>query len=296
MFTMQNGVKLFKASSPNLGKVKLKNLATGWESPAYDRIFENSGAYIKTCNIDEMNTRLYGVITKNRVICEPKYLDISELVDFYLYQVAEVQGPKGWGLIDLDGNEILPPIYSKVKVRDENICIVGNDKGLYGAFFIRKNKLTPIKYTKFIMHKDFIETYLGDKVGVLLNDCKTEVFPPIFQSVEHFSDDIYMAQTESGKFVLNSPSWKNYSVEADQFFQPANGAIRVKRSSMFGFINTETGNSIKPFLYADATDFKADGFAFVRYYHDKSEGLRFLDLDGIEHDYYKKFTSTFRKA
>jgi len=173
-----------------------------------------------------------GIInTKGRQVVKAQY---EYLENFNRYGVARAKNDSAYGLIDLQGSEILPFEYERIGEFGDSLAMISKE-GKYGYVNSKGEIQIPLKYdfnTEAMVWGVFESGYAkfkeGDKYG-LLNTTGEEVYPAIFEDVGRYDETQLVAVKKRGKWGYADQKVKlqlPYEYELAQTF--VNGRAKVK--------------------------------------------------------------------
>ena len=127
-----------------------------------------------------LNSKI-GYIGKDGRIIEPKYDYISgNHLSSYVFQegraIIENENQKRYGVIDMDGNEVVPPKYMLIKKYSEGLAVVVNDENRFGYIDKSgKEVIAPQFAEALIFYEGFASVRVKDeetydsKWGIIIN-------------------------------------------------------------------------------------------------------------------------------
>jgi len=132
-------------------------------------------------------------------ILPPIYDAIKEFRD----DLIQVKSNRHWGLVDLQGKEIIPPVYDAFKVFSNNVLLVKSNRK-WGLANMSGKEIVAPKYdeiTKFV--KGHAKVKLDEKWG-LIDKSGTEIVAPTYYSSDSLFKSVF------GGFVDESGNKKQF--------------------------------------------------------------------------------------
>lgn len=217
----------------------------------YNRAYDFQGPYALA-----IDSGKYGVIGKGGNVHVP-----------FVYSWLESFNPKGYcrakkdslfGLLDWNGGEILPFIYSHIGESEDSLLLIEKD-GKYGYASIRGNiqispqfDFVPEALTWGTFKNGYAKFKKKDKYGIV-NWQGREVFPAIFEDIGEYSDTSFVAVKKRGKWGYSNQKLSlvlPYKYEVAKTF--AQGLAFVKLEGVWKvidekgkFINEENYQELK---------------------------------------------------
>ena len=148
---------------------------------------------------------------------------------------AAVKKGEKWGVINRDGQYVIPPIYSLIFNIVDSYVFAQDENRNKGVVDVLGNSIIPFEYSSL--------SYAGDSIFIIsIWDRSTEKWKRGFKHA-------------SGKLI--------YGIELEGAYGYNMGLASVKKNGKWGFIDKK-GNLVIPFKYDDSRDFEEDGMAFVK--------------------------------
>ena len=213
----------------------------------YD-IDEENGTY-KTKAIDSKNEMLFTKYSKIEAI---ENMDKSGNL-WYENNVLRVKQNDKYGLINLDGNELIAPIYDEIySLKGVKESLIVKQDGLYGLLNNKGNLIISPKYKeiKSLDDKDYQKGYItideNDKYGLLDVTGKT-ILENKYEKIEGIYSDNYYVIEESGKQKLINKSGEEINLtDYDKITQIINSGIVYSKDNKYGVVNFEGETVVKP--------------------------------------------------
>lgn len=188
--------------------------------------------------------------------------EYSRVYDFNNGYAVVNKGSK-WGVIDINGNVVIPIVYQWLNVV-QNILFVAKINDKWGVIDINNNHVLPVIYDNYWQSKN--ETYhtlsKDGKFGfydVSLN----KFYGLIYDGASQFSEDCAPIKIR-GKWGYIDKSWNTIlPFDFDEAESFNNGFAAVKKGKLWGFINIK-GDLILPYIYKNVGSFR-DEIAQVEY-------------------------------
>ena len=226
----------------------------------YD-IDEESGTY-KTKAIDSKNEMLFTKYNKVEAI---ENIDSSGNL-WYENNVLKVKQNDKFGLINLDGNELIAPIYDEIySLKGIKESLIIKQDGLYGLLNNKGNLIISPKYKeiKSLDEKDYQKGYItideNDKYGLLDATGKT-ILENKYERIDNIYSDNYYVIEESGKQKLINKTGEEASLtDYDKITQIINSGIVYSKDNKYGVINFNGETLVKP-IYDYLEEINTDVF------------------------------------
>ena len=187
-----------------------------------------------------------------------------------------------YGLIDYDGNQIIPCKYNYIEYLNEEY-LVANDGGYEGVIDYKDNIIIPFKYDNISEYDYYLlEVRLGNKYGlinyydeiildIIYSDLfaidsdivavksngvwgamtldHTQVVPVQYKSVGRFENDFIKTKTINNFYGLYSKNGKRLLADKYNKIELKNGYFIVKEGKLYGLANT-SGAVLTPSKYS----------------------------------------------
>ena len=191
-----------------------------------------------------------------------EYLPFGEYKLVYLPQneliVFKDESSK-YGVIDLEGEKVLEPIYDKIEINHKGAIIVNLDKK-YGAFNRDGKAIVDIEYDYIIPIEDSLITTKDDKNG-LFNLKGEEVIPTTYKEVQiahtlrEYEWETFRVVNNEGKIAFFNNSGKQLTdFLYDEVSAGRDGLIPVLLDNKWGYIDVK-GKIAIPFKFEYASSF-----------------------------------------
>lgn len=211
----------------------------------YD-INEETGEY-KTKVVNKKNEEIYTNYDKVEAI---ENYDENENV-WYEKDVLKVEKDGKYGLIDIDGKELIAPKYSKIEAIKgiENSLIV-EENGLLGLVNNKGNVIIEPKYKEITnFGKDYQSGYIvineENKSG-LISFAGTELLKNEYEKIDKIVGENYYVIEESGKQKLINISGEKVIEDGfDQIKEMTSTGIIYEQAGKFGFMQFNKENKIE---------------------------------------------------
>lgn len=241
----------------------------------YD-VNEETGEY-KTKAVNSKNEQIFTKYDKVEAL--ENYDKDSNI--WYEKDVLKVEKDGLWGLINLDGNEILAPEYDNIETLKgfENSLIV-EKKGLVGLVNAKGVKVLDADYIKITnLGKDYKEGYITvnqeGKYGVISFSGK-QILENKYEKIDSMYSENYFVIEEAGKQKLINASGEEVITEGfDKIAQIATSGIVFEKDGKYGLMNFEKQVIIEP-TYEDLKEINKNVFMA------KTEGMCGIILDTKE--------------
>lgn len=219
-----------------------------------------------------------------KVLVQPKFDSAFIMTNGFGYVSVGQNPTRTYGVVDLQGKEIIPAIYKMFYSSGDDFFIMMNDKNKF-AYLDRKGKaITPFKYDS---PYPFVEGRAGVNVGKLVDDdfflldvgkwgfidtTGKEVIPLKYSVVQNFVSGLAAVavggQIDEGTDIINA-RWGYVNAEGVEVVPPKyqqvfgfyEGLSAVQLNGKQGYIDA-TGKVVIPLKYDLAEDF-LDGLARV---------------------------------
>ena len=224
------------------------------------------GSY-KTKAVNASNDQLFTTYEKVEVLSN--YNENNSI--WYESNCLKVEKDEKYGLIDLNGNEILSCVYDKIETIKgvENSILIQKDD-LYGVVNASGNIIVEPKYKEVsALTKDYSNGYIvknaEDKFGIVKID-KSQVIDCKYSDIKHvYGNDTYIVkENDKWKFVKSNDDEGteiNYSnvvsINDDNFV--------VISNEKYGIIDEKQDEKVSP-------DYEYIEYAFLDYYIAKKDG------------------------
>lgn len=169
------------------------------------------------------------------------------------------------GIIDHQGNELLPPIYHFKNLHgefSENILEVVDSTGKMGAVDKRGNWIVPCQYEGlWTSNKSYNIVSNNNKVG-LVNKKGQVIIPLEYEEVHYLSADILLAKNNNLYGLFNTNGEALTPLIYNQISKPKAGLFEVRKAGRFGLIN-RYGQEVIPCQFDQITTYFEKGIAIV---------------------------------
>ena len=187
-----------------------------------------------------------------------------------------------YGLIDYNGNQILPCKYNYIEYLNDEY-IVANYKGYEGVIDFQDNIIIPFKYDNIAEYDYYLlEVRLGNKYGLInyydevildivysdlfaidddivavkANGARgamkldhTQIIPVQYKNVSEFKNDYIRTKTTNNFYGLYSKTGKRLLADKYNKIELKNGYFIVKEGKLYGLVNTQ-GAVLTPSKYS----------------------------------------------
>lgn len=205
----------------------------------YD-INEQSGEY-KTKAVNNKNEQIFTNYTKIEAL---ENYDKNKNI-WYEQDILKVEKGGKWGLINLEGNELINPQYDNIETLKglKNSLLVEKD-GLAGLVNDKGVKILDTTYTKIIaLGKDYKEGYItvdeDGKYGVSSFSGK-QILKNEYEKIESiYSEDYFVIQEKGKQKLVNSKGEIVIDEGYDEIVQIATSGIVFKKGNNYGLMDFE---------------------------------------------------------
>ena len=229
----------------------------------YD-INEEDGTY-KTKAINSKNEEIWTNYDKIEAL--ENYDEAGNV--WYEENVLKVQKDEKWGLIDLEGKEIVAPKYDNIyTLKGIKNSLIIEEQGLFGLL---NNKGVKIIDTKFKQITNFGEEYQNgyitvneeDKYGVV-SFSGNEILENKYEKIENIYNDKYYVITENSKQqLIDKEGNKILTENYDEIKQIANSGVIFTKNNKFGLMGFDKKEIIAP-TYDNLKEINTDIFLAVK--------------------------------
>ena len=255
----------------------------------YD-IDEENGTY-KTKAINSKNEEIYTNYDKIEALDN---YNSSENI-WYEENVLKVQKNEKWGLIDIDGKEIVEPIYDNISTLKgvENSIVVEKD-GKKGLLNDKGSKIIDSEYKEIQSFGDdykngYITINQEDKYGVI-SFTGESILPNQYEKIENIYGEKYFVIKENGKEqLIDSQGNKKVTENFDEIKQIANSGIIYTKQNKYGLMDFDGNIKIEP-KYDGLKELNQDIFEAVK---EGKAGI--IDIDQNEKLPYEYKNVTYNK-
>lgn len=211
----------------------------------YD-INEETGEY-KTKAVDSKNNRIFTNYNKMEVL---ENFDKNKNV-WYEEDVLKVEKDGKWGIINLQGNELITPMYDNIEtLKGIKNSIIVEKNGLVGLVNDKGVKILDSIYTKVIaLGNDYKEGYITvneeGKYGVSSFSGK-QILENQYEKIDNLYSESYFVIQEGGKQkLINSSGETIIDNGFDEIVQIATSGIVFKNNNKFGLMDFEKNIKIQ---------------------------------------------------
>ena len=179
----------------------------------------------------------------NKIIDSLEYQDYKSFSGSY----CPVAYAGQWGLIDRDGNEIIKPAYGSIKVIGGSCIVKRDDK--YGIIAIDGKELMPFNYDRIDVNDNSI-LRVKSKGQYAFYDMNTyQKISPEYANASKMEDGYFVVNDKSGKFTIINKQFKTViEIVADKVEYANENLWKYKRNGLWGLIDI-SGNQITPPKY-----------------------------------------------
>lgn len=225
----------------------------------YD-VNEESGEY-KTKVVNSKNEQIFNKYDKIQVL---ENYDKNKNV-WYEKNVLKVQKDGLWGLINLEGNEILSPQYEDIETIKgiENSLLV-EKSGVYGLVNDTGVKILDVNYTSITpLGEDYKEGYItinqDGKSGVTSFSGK-ELLASNYTKIDSIYSENYYVIEENGKQkLINSKGEELITDGFDKIVQIASTGIVFQKDNKYGLMEFDKNIKIEP-IYEELKELSKNVF------------------------------------
>jgi hypothetical protein len=169
------------------------------------------------------------------------------------------------GLINKDGETILSPKYTFIGGFSNGVAPVFNEvknKILYGYITEQGKEIVPVKY----------ESRLSADALLKQNNQNQEIGTSKYETVSHFSDDLYIVKLKGKMGVINETDKIVIPIEYDMIYPLHEGLARFKQNNRYGFMNIK-GEKLQQKIFSNYSELSFE------YADDFSEGFAIVKVD-----------------
>ena len=233
--------------------------------------------FLCTYDIDEENgTYKTKVINSKNEALWTNYEKIEALENYdeaqniwYEENVLKVQKDGKWGLIDLEGNEILETAYNHITTLKgvKNSLIVEKD-GMVGLVNNKGSKIIDTVYSQILnLGEDYQDGYITinqeNRYGVVSFSGET-ILENQYEKIDNIYSDKYFVIQEKGKQqLIDRQGNKILTENFDEIKQIGNSGIVFTRQNQYGFMDFQGNVIIEP-MYTNLEEINTDLFAATR--------------------------------
>lgn len=235
---------------------------------------ESKDVFLCTYDINEEDgTYKTKVVNKKNEMIFTKYNKVEALENidsngnlWYEENVLKVEQNGKYGLINLDGNEIIAPIYEQIYTLKgvKNSFIIKQD-GVYGLVNSTGRIVVPTKYKEItsVDDEDYTKGYItideNDKYGLISSSGET-VLESKYEKIHNIVSDDYFVIDEDGKqYVINKSGEKLPLDGYDQITQITTSGIIFVKDNKYGEFAFDGTTKIKP-IYESLKEINKDVF------------------------------------
>lgn len=180
-----------------------------------------------------------------------------------------------FGVINLDGSEVLPPIYTKIYDYENGIALVVQN-GLFGCIDRNGKEIIPTQYDKILAFENGIAKVSKGAYWGCMDIQGKEIIPVIYNEVQSFVDGLSRVKKDSFWGYYNEIGIAVIEPWYQQIDEFKNGIAIAKRNGLWGFLMS-SGAELCSFEYEGVEPFD-NGFALVK----KNQLQGVVDLSGYE--------------
>ena len=205
-----------------------------------------------------------GIIDKKNNIKIPfKYEDLFIANDGFIHAKQNQQ----WGMITLDGKQLINPIYDNDFEFENNLAVVRR-ANKYGVINRAGIEVIVCKYDGLTSTNkgDFIvlvrKSYENRYYGVVDSTDKIKI-PIVYKNIEKAVNNFFIVENDNGAALLNAMNDTIVDFKSKKIIPGNTNLLAVStKNDYWGYINLK-GDTIIPFLYSDANAF-INNFAIVK--------------------------------
>lgn len=251
----------FDSIVPNVTRIKF-NKASNEFSAMYgaDLLYEVlRSSFLPSGNFVAQKNKMWGIINwDGQVILPFQYEQIQDA--FYNYVIISKAGKLG--IVDFAGKELVPAKYSNIKVVNDLAYV--RENGKEGLLDLQNNVVVPAEYdTIFEPNQNFIKVVKGKKIGYLTYQGK-EVLPAVYDAVNLYNPQyqLFITVVKDGKMgVVNSEFKPLLPCEYDSVFaETYQKYIWVKKNGLQGLLD-DKGKVVVPIQYQYIDNLEKDNYS-----------------------------------
>lgn len=174
------------------------------------------------------------------------------------------------GMLNAKGKEVIPLVYTYLNYSSDKMIIAGNN-GKYGIITIKQRQVVPFIYDKII--RESIEMLLVQKDGLygVITTSNETILDCVFENVDCYYKGIKVIKNgKAGLYAYDGKVIIN-PAEYDDMLVYNDGLCAVAKDSLWGLIDLD-GKVIMPCKYQDINLYKSDEHIVVTNVHGK-DGL-----------------------
>ncbi len=203
----------------------------------------------------------YGYIGKDgEYIIAPQY-DLA--LPFGTDGMAAVKTGGKWGYIDKDGNAVIEPEYDEAYSFTDGMAVI-KQYGAYGLISTDgKTVIEPQFDSRFYFEGEYAVVEVGGKFGIIDKSGNYIINPRFLDLGSFSSEELSFAKRGDGKYgyIGKDGSFK-ITPQYEDCGSFCQGLAPVKKDGLWGYIDKD-GNEVIDNKYQAASEFYADGFAYV---------------------------------
>lgn len=258
--------------STTIFDTKLQKVVTLGKGQYFDR--DHRILRVETKTDDGKKSKWSVTTLEGRVLTLNKYDHLRHFDDLGLAQVGIVG--KGWGMINLQGKEVLPPKYAYISSRQEGFFIVAHKRdGKRGIVNKEGKEIAPVKYKEVGPFTNGIASVRLEENGkwAYINSEGKEITPFKYDKVYSFITEVAWVTKGKGKrkrYALVNRQGKeitpfkytNAKSFSEGLAEANTGSNEYGENGKWSWIDV-TGKAITPFEYDEVRSFK-HGIAHYR--------------------------------
>lgn len=240
-------------------------------------IDKNKDVFLCTYDIDDIqNTYKTKVVNSKNEEIFTEYEKVEALENYdeaqnvwYEENVLKVQKDGKWGLIDLNGKEILKPEYNSIStLKGIKNSLIIEKNGLFGLVNNKGIKILEPNYMEILNFGDdykngYITVSQENKYG-LVNISGNKVLENKYEKIENIYSEKYFVIRESGKQKLINKEEKEVLTDGfDEITQIANQGVVFTKNKKYGLMDF-TSNVLIDAEYEKLEEINTDIFAATK--------------------------------
>ena len=184
---------------------------------------------------------------------------------WYEENIIKVQKNGLWGLINLEGKELISPMYNSIEtLKGVKNSLIVEKENLYGLVNNKGNKIIDAEYSQIKKFGDnYINGYIvANKEGKygIINVSGEKILDTIYENIENiYSDRYFVIKNGEKEEVVNKKGEKLIENGYDSIVQIANSGIIITKDSKYGLMDFE-GNIKIDTIYDELKELNTDIF------------------------------------
>lgn len=203
-------------------------------------------------------------------ILPPEYDEIRYFGNFFKIKISNK-----WGLASRTGQVLITPDYDHLSIFQNNVAQVTKN-GLQGLVNRQGKEIAPTVYTKIKIDGNSLKLYRGEAMTLAEIDNQGNIAETAsFKKVK----SIKIRSNNSTPYVQNAPSGSLTPMTIDTAQMKGNSWFFDAGVQRWGLMNNESGEELIPPLYVDVSPKNDLGFTLVEYRAPKSDESRYGLVD-----------------